>query len=89
MKVLIINEEKKVFEGSADFLEAPGVAGEIGIMPAHAKMLAPLKSGQIIIKNAEAEPLSFDINGGFVKVDSDKIDILTSSLSERKNDEVN
>jgi len=89
MKISIINEEKMVFEGDAHFVSAPGVAGEIGIMPEHAKMLATLKPGQVVIKNIDAEDQSFDINGGFLKVDSDKIDILTSSLSERKDNEVN
>ena len=82
--VLVATAEREVYRGDADFLAAPGAAGELGIMPKHAPLLSALKPGELRVHLGENIDEVF-ISGGFIEVQPDMITILADS-AERASD---
>jgi len=84
MNVLVATVEREVYRGEADFLVAPGAAGDLGVMPKHSPLLAKLKSGELRIQLGEETDEVF-VSGGFMEVQPDMITILADT-AERASD---
>ncbi|MBL4760658.1 MAG: F0F1 ATP synthase subunit epsilon [Mariprofundaceae bacterium] len=84
VEVLVATAEREVYRGEADFLVAPGAAGELGIMPKHAPLLSALTAGELRIQRGEEIDEVF-ISGGFIEVQPDMITILADT-AERASD---
>jgi len=84
MQVLVATVEREVYRGEAEFLVAPGAAGELGIMPKHTPLISALASGELRITNGETVDEVF-VSGGFIEVQPDMITILSDS-AERVSD---
>jgi F-type H+-transporting ATPase subunit epsilon len=84
VEVLVATAEREVYRGEADFLAAPGAAGELGIMPKHTPLLSALTAGELRIHRGEEIDEVF-ISGGFIEVQPDKITILADT-AERASD---
>jgi len=67
-----------VWEGDADIVVVPGVAGEMGILPNHAPLLSTLKFGILKVRSKGEEEL-FTVAGGVVEVQPDLITVLADS----------
>ena len=84
MQVLVATVEREVYRGDAEFLVAPGAAGELGIYPKHTPLLASLAMGELRITNGENVDEVF-VSGGFIEVQPDMITVLSDS-AERAGD---
>jgi len=84
MQVLVATAEREVYRGEAEFLVAPGAAGELGIMPKHSPLLSVLTSGELRITNGDNVDEVF-VSGGFMEVQPDMVTIL-SDAAERASD---
>ncbi len=84
MQVLVATVEREVYRGEAEFLVAPGAAGELGIMPKHTPLISSLASGELRITNGEEVDEVF-VSGGFIEVQPDMITVL-SDTAERASD---
>ncbi len=84
MQVLVATPEREVYRGEADFLVAPGVAGELGILPKHSPLLSALAAGELRIKHGEEVDEVF-VSGGFIEVQPDIVTVLSDS-AERAHD---
>jgi len=84
MQVLVATVEREVYRGEAEFLVAPGSAGELGIMPKHTPLISSLASGELRITNGENVDEVF-VSGGFIEVQPDMITVLSDS-AERASD---
>jgi F-type H+-transporting ATPase subunit epsilon len=84
MQVLVATAEREVYRGEAEFLVAPGAAGELGIMPKHSPLLSALTSGELRITNGENVDEVF-VSGGYMEVQPDMITVLSDS-AERASD---
>jgi len=84
MQVLVATVEREVYRGEADFLVAPGAAGELGIMPKHSPLISSLAAGELRITNGDTVDEVF-VSGGFMEVQPDMITILSDS-AERASD---
>jgi F-type H+-transporting ATPase subunit epsilon len=65
--VELITPEKLVFKDEVDFVAAPGVDGEVGILPHHAPLLSQLAAGELRLKTGETTR-SVAVSGGFIEV---------------------
>ncbi len=74
-KLDIVTAEKVVFSGDVDIVLAPGVEGEMGILPHHAPLMTTLNAGQIIARK-EKEEFCLAVSGGFLEVQPDHVIIL-------------
>lgn len=57
---------------------APGVEGELGILPRHTPLLTMLKPGELRVKKG-GEEISIFVSGGFLEVQPDKVLILADA----------
>ena len=78
MKVEIITAERVVYSEDVDILVAPGIEGELGIMPHHAPLMTSLQPGEIRVRTGNVET-SMAVSGGFVEVLDNKVIILADS----------
>jgi len=84
VEVLVATAEREVYRGEADFLAAPGAAGELGIMPKHTPLLSALAAGELRIHRGEEIDEVF-VSGGFIEVQPDMITVLADT-AERASD---
>jgi len=85
VKVLVATAEREVYRGEAEMLVAPGVAGDLGILPKHAPLLCALTAGELRITVGEEEVDEVFVSGGFMEVQPDMITVLADS-AERAHD---
>lgn len=83
-KVLVATAEREVYTGEAEFLVAPGAAGELGIMPQHTPLLTALIPGELRITRGEELDEVF-VSGGYMEVQPDQVTVLADS-AERASD---
>ena len=74
----IVSQDRTVFQGDVDIVILPGVAGEMGILPHHASVLAILKYGVIKVRKDGKEDL-FTVAGGMAEVQPTIVTILADA----------
>jgi F-type H+-transporting ATPase subunit epsilon len=74
----IVSQDRTVFQGDVDIVILPGAAGEMGILPHHAPVLAVLKYGVIKIRRLGKEEF-FTVAGGVAEVQPDIVTILADA----------
>lgn len=83
-KLEIVTAEKAAFSDDVNALVAPGVAGELGILPHHAPLMTMLQPGELRIRKG-ADEVIMSVSGGFLEVRPDKVVILADA-AERAED---
>lgn len=78
IKLDIITVERIVFSDDVDIVVAPGIDGEMGILPNHAPLMTTLKSGELVARKTGQE-YSLAISGGFLEVRPDRVIVLADS----------
>ena len=74
----IVSAERHVSSDQVDLLVAPGVEGEVAILPSHAPLLTVLKPGEIrVVKDGEDSFIA--VSGGFMEVMPEKVTILADT----------
>jgi F-type H+-transporting ATPase subunit epsilon len=71
----VVTPEGQVYEGEAQMVIVPGAAGEIGVLPRHAPLVAMLKAGETRIK-AENAWQALATGPGYFKVQRDRAIVL-------------
>ena len=74
----IVSQDRTVFQGDVDIVILPGVAGEMGILPHHAPVLATLKYGVIKIRHNGKEEF-FTVAGGIAEVQPTIVTVLADA----------
>jgi F-type H+-transporting ATPase subunit epsilon len=74
----IVSQDRTVFQGDVDIVVLPGAAGEMGVLPHHAPVLAILKYGVIKIRRGSKEDL-FAVAGGIAEVQPDIVTVLADA----------
>ncbi len=84
LQVELVTAEGRILSEEADFVLAPGLEGDLGVLPNHIPLLTPLRTGEVMVRNGEAEHVLF-VAGGFLEVLPDKVTILADA-AERAED---
>jgi F-type H+-transporting ATPase subunit epsilon len=74
----VITVERTVYSGSVDMVVAPGIDGELGILPHHTLLMTMLKPGELRIKIGSQEE-SLAVSGGFIQVLPDRVVVLADA----------
>ena len=74
----IVSQDRTVFQGDVDIVILPGAAGEMGILPHHAPVLAILKYGVIKVRHGGKEEL-FTVAGGMAEVQPNIVTVLADA----------
>ncbi len=74
----VVTAERVVFSEDADLIVAPGVEGELGILPNHTPLMTMLQPGELRIKQG-ADERFLAVSGGFLEVRPDHVIVLADS----------
>jgi len=74
----IVSQDRTVYEGPADIVIAPGVDGDMGILPNHSPLLSTLRFGILKLRYQDREEV-FTISGGLIEIQPDIITVLADS----------
>ncbi len=74
----IVSQDRTVFEGDVDIVIAPGVAGDMGILPNHAPLLSTLTFGLLRVRVGGDEQV-FAISGGIIEVQPQIVTVLADA----------
>jgi F-type H+-transporting ATPase subunit epsilon len=75
LKIDVVTAERVVYSEEVDAVIAPGMEGQLGILPHHAPLMTTLQAGELVIRKGGQED-SLAISGGFLEVRPDHIIVL-------------
>lgn len=76
MLLEIITPETKVFKGEVKSVLLPGTNGKFEILNNHAPIISILSAGQVRVINNNDQKELFDIKGGVIEMQNNKIIVL-------------
>jgi F-type H+-transporting ATPase subunit epsilon len=79
LRVEVVTGEREVLvEDDVDMVVAPGIEGQLGILPQHAPLVTTLAPGELrIVKGGTEE--DFAVSGGFLQVGPDRVMVLADT----------
>jgi F-type H+-transporting ATPase subunit epsilon len=75
LKLDIVTAERVVYSEDVDIVIAPGVEGQLGILPHHAPLMTMLQAGELVARKGGQEQI-MAISGGFLEVRPDRVIVL-------------
>ncbi len=78
IRLEVVTAERVVFSEDVDSLAAPGIEGQLGILPHHTPLMTTLQPGELLVKKGGVE-FYLVISGGFLEVRPDRIIILADA----------
>jgi F-type H+-transporting ATPase subunit epsilon len=81
LKLTIVSPERELYSADVDMVLAPGVYGQLGILPNHVPLITQLADGELCARVGEEEYF-FAIHGGFMHVLPDRV-IVLADVAER------
>ncbi len=78
LKLDIVTAERAVYSDDVDMVIAPGVLGQLGILPHHAPLMTMLEPGELIAKKGSDE-FGLVVSGGFLEVRPDRVIVLADT----------
>ena len=78
IRLEIVTGERLVYSDDVDAVIAPGIDGEIGILPRHAALMTMLKPGELVVTKGGQDVL-MAVGGGFMEVLPHKVTILADT----------
>jgi F-type H+-transporting ATPase subunit epsilon len=77
----VITPERLVLREQVDEVVAPGLNGELGILPEHTPLISQLKTGVLSYRQGN-QSRRLHVSGGFIEVASDSVSVL-SDVAEK------
>ena len=87
LTVSVVTPDGQVLEEDYEMVSCKAETGELGILPGHIPLVAPLTINAVRLKRNEEEEL-VAVNGGFVEVRPDKVTILAQSAEKAEDIDV-
>ncbi len=78
IKLDVVTAERMTFSDEVDVVVAPGMEGQLGILPHHAPLMTMLQPGELLIKKG-GEEFSIVVAGGFLEVRPDRVIVLADA----------
>lgn len=78
----VVAVDRTVYSDEVDMVIAPGIEGEMGILPRHASLMTALNFGDLIVKKNGEPDRHIAIGGGFVEVRPDRVTVLADSADQ-------
>lgn len=85
LTVSVVTPDGTVVQDDYEMVSCKAETGELGILPGHIPLVAPLTISALRLKKGSSEDI-IAISGGFIEVRPDEVSILTSSAE--KSDEI-
>ena len=81
MKVSVVTPDGPVYESDVEMVSTKAQSGELGILPGHIPMVAPLAIGAVRMKNGGKTDF-VAVTGGFLEVRSGQVTILAQAAEK-------
>jgi F-type H+-transporting ATPase subunit epsilon len=81
-----VSQDRLVFSDDVNEILAPGVEGQLGILPKHAPLMTVLAAGEVVVKRTGQDDLYFAVSGGWMEVQPNKVTILARTAE--RSDEI-
>lgn len=78
IKLEIVTAERIVLSDEVDIVIAPGVEGQLGILPHHTPLMTMLQPGELVARKGDEE-YAMAISGGFLEVRPDRVIVLADA----------
>ena len=78
IEVSIVTPDGPVYEAEVEMVSTKAVSGELGILPGHVPMVAPLAIGAVRLKKGDTTDL-VAVSGGFLEIRPEKVTILAQA----------
>ena len=85
MRLEIITAEQRIYDDEVELVVAPGLDGQLGILPHHAPLMTALQPGEILIRKDGVETY-LAVTGGFMEVIGNKVTVLADACE--RSDEI-
>jgi len=82
---IVTTERQVLAEDGFDIVIAPGIEGELGILPRHAPLMTMLEVGELRARRG-SEEIDMAIAGGFLEVRDDRVTVLADAAE--RSDEI-
>ena len=79
----IVTAERVVYSEDVDMIVAPGIEGQLGILPHHAPLMTTLKEGELRVRKG-GEEFFLAISGGFLEVRPDRVIVLADTAERAR-----
>jgi F-type H+-transporting ATPase subunit epsilon len=87
IKVSVVTPDGPVYEADVEMVSAKAQSGELGILPGHIPMVAPLQIGAVRLKKGGRTEL-VAVSGGFLEVRPDQVTILAQAAEKAEDIDV-
>ena len=84
LRLEIVTAEGEVYSDDVSVVVAPGIVGQLGILPNHAPLMTMLQPGELTVRQDGRES-AIAISGGFLEVLHNKVTVLADT-AERAED---
>jgi len=74
----VVTAERLVYSDDVDVVVAPGVDGELAVLPHHAPLMTMLQPGELRVRKGDEEVLLV-VTGGFLEVRPDRVTVLADA----------
>jgi len=74
----VVSAERVVYSEEVDMVVAPGIEGQLGILPHHTPLMTILGVGELRARK-DGEEFSMAISGGFLEVRPDRVIVLADA----------
>ncbi|MBM7585266.1 F-type H+-transporting ATPase subunit epsilon [Bacillus pakistanensis] len=81
LKVNIVTPDGPVYDSEVEMVSTKAMSGELGILPGHIPMVAPLQIGAVRLKNGNNTEL-VAVSGGFLEVRPEQVTILAQAAEK-------
>lgn len=78
LHIEIVTAERRILTDEVDMVVAPGVEGQLGILPRHAPLMTMLAPGEVLLKKDGGE-IIMATSGGFMEVLANRVTILADT----------
>ena len=78
MQLQIVTPQGSKVEAEISEITAPGVGGDLGVLPGHRPLLTALGIGVLTFKSGGAEA-NLAVNGGYLEVADDHVVVITET----------
>lgn len=78
IRLEVVTAERTIFSDDVDVVVAPGIDGQLGILPHHAPLMTMLAPGELTIRKGNEDTYLF-VAGGFLEVRPDRVIVLADA----------
>jgi F-type H+-transporting ATPase subunit epsilon len=87
IKVSVVTPDGPVYEADVEMVSTKAKSGELGILPGHIPLVAPLEISAVRLKK-EGKTQYIAVSGGFLEVRPDKVTILAQAAEKAEDIDV-